>query len=133
MTAADDVRFGDSISISPSVAALLVDVITLAEKLLCRQNGQPLSPKARSIRSDLKGCLARAAANADVSTEALGTQSVLAFEKSPEAAAEILGIKPGSVRYACRAGRIGRKVGDRWLITDAEIEMYARTYRRGVA
>jgi len=128
-----DIRYGDGITISVSVAAVMVDVIALTEKLLSRQNGQPLPPKARSIRNDLRGCLARAAANADVSTKEVMAQSVLAFDKSPDAAAEELGIKPGSVRSACRAGHIGRKVGDRWLISDEEIEMYRRTYLRGVA
>jgi hypothetical protein len=130
---AGDIRYGDGITISVSVAAVMVDIITLAEKLLSRQNGQPLSPKARSIRSDLSTCITRAAANADVSTKEVLAESILAFEKSPDAAAEILGIKPGSVRWACRNGKLGRKVGDRWLISDEEIEMYRQTYLRGVA
>ncbi len=133
MTTAGDIRYGDGVTISFGVAAVMVDIITLAEKLLSRQNGQLLPPKAESIRNGLRGSLARAAANADVSTNAVIAQSVLAFEKSPDAAAEILGIKPGSVRSACRAGHIGRKVSGRWLIRDEEIEMYKRTYLRGVA
>jgi Helix-turn-helix domain len=127
---ADDIRYGDGITISVGVAAVLVDLIGLAEKLLGRQNGQPLPTKLRDIRDDLSTCITRAAANADVSTKAVLAESVLAFDKSPDAAAEILGIKPGSVRSACRAGHIGRKVGDRWLISDEEIEMYRRTSAR---
>ena len=71
MTTAGDIRYGDGITISFSVAAVMVDLITLAEKLLSRQNGQLLPPKAESIRNDLRTCITRAAANADASTKAV--------------------------------------------------------------
>ncbi|BBY35888.1 hypothetical protein MMAN_58040 [Mycobacterium mantenii] len=129
---AADIRYGDGLTISFGMAAFVVDLVGLTEKLLARQNGQPLPPKARDLRDGLSDGLARAAANAGVSSKAVLAEEVLAFERSPEAAAEVLGIQPGSVRYACRAGRIGRKVGDRWLISDEEIEMYRENYLRGV-
>jgi hypothetical protein len=125
-----DIRFGDGIYVSIGTAAVIVDIITLAEKLLGRQNGQPLPPKAQSIRNDLRTCINSAANSACVTEKELIAESALVFDKSPEAVAEHLGIKPGSVRAACRAGRIGRKVGDRWLISDAEIQTYKQTYLR---
>ncbi|OMB93215.1 helix-turn-helix domain-containing protein [Mycobacterium colombiense] len=125
-----EIRYGDGINISLGIGAVLVDVLGLVEKLLARQNGQPLPTKLREIRDDLSDCIARAAANADVSTKAVTAESVLAFEKDPAAAAEALGISPSGVRWACRAGRLGRKVGDRWLISDEEIAMYRNTYQR---
>ncbi|ORV81060.1 hypothetical protein AWC11_27325 [Mycobacterium interjectum] len=121
---AADIRYGDGITISVAAAAVMVEVIGLAEKLLARQNGQPLSPRLQAMRNDLTDCVARAAANADVSTNEVTARAVLAFEKDTTAAAEALGISPSGVRWACRAGRLGRKVGDRWLISDQEIAMY---------
>ena len=127
----DEIRYGDTINISLGAGAIMVEVITFLEKLLARQNGQPLSSKLVEMRGDLKECIARAAANADVSTKAAIAQGVLAFEKDVNAAAEVLGITPGGVRWACRNGRLGgRKIGRQWLITDEEIEMYRNTYQR---
>lgn len=128
-----DIRYGDAISISVGDAVVLVEVIGVFEKLLARRNGQPLSPLILAMRSDLKECIARAAANADVSAKAVMAQEVLSFEKDVNSAAEALGITPGGVRWACREGRLGRKIGRQWLISDEEIEMYRRTYQRGVA
>ena len=129
----DEIRYGDAISISLGTANVMIEVFTFLEKLLARQNGQPLSSKLVEMRDDLKECIARAATNADVSTKAAIAQGVLAFEKDVNAAAEALRISPGGVRWACRAGRLGRKVGDRWRITDEEIEMYRNTYQRAVS
>jgi hypothetical protein len=126
----DDIRFGDGIYVSISTAAVMVDIITLAEKLLERQNGQPLPPKAQSIRNDLRTCVNSAAISAHDSRKEVVAESVLAYDKSPAAAAKILGIKPGSVRAACNAGHMGRKVGDRWFVSDAEIETYRMTLSR---
>lgn len=127
-----DIRYGDGITISVGIGAVLVDVLGLVEILLGRQNGQPLPTKLRAIRDDLSDCIARAAANADVSAKAVTAESVLAFEKDTAAAAESLGISPSGVRWACRAGRLGRKVGDRWLISEEDLEMYRSTYQRAV-
>jgi hypothetical protein len=37
-----DIRYGDGITISVGVAAVVVDLIGLTEKLLCRQPGRQL-------------------------------------------------------------------------------------------
>ena len=50
-----DIRFGDGIYISIAAAAVMVDTTTLAEKLLFRQNGQPLPAAVRDIRDQLSG------------------------------------------------------------------------------
>jgi hypothetical protein len=126
-----DIRFGDGITISFGTAARMVSIIGLTEKLLARQNGQALSPDAQSMRDDLRTSLIRAAGLADATKNGVLVEVDLTWEKSPEAAAEILGMKVGSVQAACRAGRFGRKVRGQWLITDQEIEVYRHSYRRG--
>jgi excisionase family DNA binding protein len=45
-------------------------------------------------------------------------------------AAERLGVTPSLVRRWCRAGRLGTKVGTPWVITEAELRVFAKT-RRG--
>jgi hypothetical protein len=126
-----DIHFGDGITISFGAAARMVGIIGLAEKLLARQNGQPLPPDAQSIRDELRTSLIRAAGLADATKTRVLAEVDLVWDKSPEAAAEILGIKADSMRAACRAGRLGRKVRGQWLITDEEIEVYRHSYRRG--
>lgn len=128
---AADIRFGDGITISFAAAAKMVGLIGLTEKLLARQNGQALSPDVQSMRDDLRTSLIRAAGLADATKNGVLAEVDLAWDKSPEAAAEMLGVKADSVRAACRAGRLGRKVRGQWLISDEEIEMYRQTYRRG--
>jgi hypothetical protein len=131
----DEIRCAEGITVSVGMAAYLVELIGLLEKLLARQNGCPLSAKSAGVRRDLEECIARAAAYADVSPEVVATQSVLPSETAvitTDAAADALGIGPAGVRWACRHGWLGRKVGGRWWITEEEIEMYRNT-RRGVA
>ena len=87
--------------------------------------------QAESHTARLQGLHRRAAANADVSTKAVIAQGVLAFDKDVNDAAEVLGITPGGVRWACRNGRLGgKKSGRQWLTTDEEIEMYRNTHQR---
>jgi hypothetical protein len=127
VTAAGEIRFGDGITISFSAAADLVGVIGLAEKLLARTNGQPLPDRAFVMRDSLRNCLllagTYASTDANVSAETVLSESGLAFELSPSAAASALGISTSAVRFACRSGHLGRKVGGRWVITDREIEV----------
>ncbi|BCP00700.1 helix-turn-helix domain-containing protein [Mycobacterium intracellulare] len=127
---APDISYGEYISVSVGAAVTMIEVITVVEKLLGRQNGQLLPANLRDMREELGECVARAAANAGVSTKAVSAESVLAFSRSPAAAAKALGIKAASVRWACRNGKLGTRVGDRWLITDDEIEHYRRTHLR---
>jgi hypothetical protein len=108
-------------------------VIELLAKLVARQNGCPLPTKLEAVRRTLVECIARAAAYADVDTEVVTAQSVLALETSvidTDAAAEALGISAAGVRWACRKGWVGKKVGGRWVITAEEIEMYRKTRKK---
>lgn len=41
-------------------------------------------------------------------------------------AAERLGVDPSRVRVLCRSGRLGRKFGHIWLITDADVAAYLK-------
>jgi Helix-turn-helix domain len=133
-----DIRFGDGITISFGSAATMVGLIGLAEKLLIRANGQPLPADVQMMRADLRSCLARAAADActdgHVSGEEVLADAGLALDMSPSMAAKALGVSASGVRFACRAGHLGSKVGDRWLISRQELEVYKQTHlKRGVA
>ena len=44
-------------------------------------------------------------------------------------AADHLGLKPRTVRGYCIQGRLGRKVGSRWLISSADLERFAQEPR----
>ena len=126
-----EIQYIEGITITVGAAAVLVDVINFVEKHLQRQNGQPLPSKLSLIRRDFKDCITRAAANADVSTKAVSPQSVLAFDKDVNDAAEALGITTGGVRWAFRNGKLGgKKKGRQWLTSDEEIEMYRNTHQR---
>jgi Helix-turn-helix domain len=129
-----DISFGESVNVSLGAAATMVEVISLLERLLARQNGQPLPSSLSDMRNGLKDCITRAGANAGVSTKALSAHGDLGFEQDVNAAAEALGITPAGVRWALRTGRLGgRKVGRNWLISVEEIEMYRNTYQRAVS
>jgi hypothetical protein len=53
---------------------------------------------------------------------------------SVEQAAEKLDLTPQRVRQFCREGRLGRRVGKTWVITDAELEAFAKIPRlRGIS
>lgn len=119
-----EISFGEYINVKVSAGALMLEVIAIFEKMLARQNGQPLPLNLVEMRDELRVCLARAAASAGVSAQDGRAETVLTSSKSPAAAAKALGIKPGSVRWACRNGLLGTRIGDRWLITDEEIEDY---------
>jgi hypothetical protein len=125
-----DIRFGDHITVSIAAAAVIVDTFTVTEKLLYLHNGQRLSPKVLAIRDELRTCLNSAANSAHANRKGPVAESVLDFCKSPREAAEHLGIREGSVRAACNAGHLGRKISGRWLISDAEIETYRITVSR---
>jgi Helix-turn-helix domain len=136
----DDVRFGEGLWVSFAAAAKTVGVITLSEKLLARLNGQPLPADLVALRAEYRAGLARAAAAADaptdghVSGEEVLADAGLALDMSPSMAAKALGVSASGVRFACRAGHLGSKVGDRWLISRQELEVYKQTHlKRGVA
>jgi hypothetical protein len=133
---AADVRFGDSISISFAAAAKTVGVFNLLEQLLRRQNGQPLPADLVGLRDECRAALLAAtdaSTGGHVSAEQVLADAGLALDLSPSMAAKALGVSASGVRFACRAGHLGRKVGDRWLISRSELEVYQQTYRRGVA
>jgi hypothetical protein len=129
-----DISYGDGIYVSLGTAATLVEAISLLERLLDRQSGQPLPASLVSMRAGFKTCLTRAAANASVSAKVVSAQDILGLEQDVNAAAEALGITPAGVRWALRTGRLGgRKIGRNWLIGDEDIEMYKNTYQRSAS
>lgn len=126
-----DISYGRDISVSLGAAATVVEAFGLLEKLLVRQNGQPLPRSIIAIRDDLKSCLARAAT--DAATDALTPAKApfahgdLGFEHDVKTAAERLNITESGVRDALRTGRLGgRKVRGQWLISDEDIAQYAK-------
>ena len=44
-------------------------------------------------------------------------------------AAERLGVTESLVRRWCRAGKLGVKVGGRWIVTESELEQFAAVPR----
>jgi excisionase family DNA binding protein len=44
-------------------------------------------------------------------------------------AAEALGVTPMRIRQFCQEGRLGRKVGDRWLISRDELRSFEKIPR----
>ncbi len=125
-----EVQYTEGITITAAMAAYLVDVIGLLEQLLAHRNGQPLPAKLRGVRGDFKECLSRAAARADAIVDAAAPPAVVASEEmmmDTRAAADMLGISAGAVALACRKGKLGTKIGDRWLISEKEVAMYRNT------
>lgn len=45
-------------------------------------------------------------------------------------AAEFLGVSPERVRDFCREGRIGQRVGDRYVISQDELRIFAQIPRK---
>jgi len=45
-------------------------------------------------------------------------------------AAEVLGVSPERVGQICRQGRLGQKVGERWVIPRDELEQFRRIPRK---
>jgi excisionase family DNA binding protein len=122
---AGDIRYGQDISVSLNAAAIAVESWGLLERLLARQNGQPLPPSIVAMRDEFKSCLTRAASNADTSARVVIPQANLGLEQDVNAAAEALGITPDAVRWALRKGKLGgRKSGRQWLVSYDDIENY---------
>lgn len=48
---------------------------------------------------------------------------------SVDEAAEFLKITPGRVRQFCREGRLGQRVGEKWVISRDELEQFAKIPR----
>ncbi len=49
--------------------------------------------------------------------------------KTPEEAGRIIGVSSVRIRQFCRQGRIGQKVGERWVISLAELQKFDRIPR----
>lgn len=94
---------------------------------LVKTAGMSASARLANIRNDL----IRHSRNthADASPEVVSPLDFLGLNADgfvdPAAAAKRIGTTDDNVRYLCRRGHFGVKVGDRWLISEAELEAYA--------
>lgn len=60
----------------------------------------------------------------------IGGMSVSTLElMTPEQAAKELGVSADRVRQFCKEGRIGQKVGGRWVIPADEVKMFQKIPR----
>jgi hypothetical protein len=128
------ITFADKASVDVGAAALLIDLFELNARLLARLKLPPHRGPVLAVRRDLEQFLTYAAAY-DVSTNVTSTHQPLPSSSellTPNDAAPELGIQPAGVRWLCRNRRLGRKVGNRWLISREDVDMYRKNRTKDV-